>query len=266
MKREKTNPSPTMRGGIKKDVFLDKSIVSMLALLQAMRATDRPTKSFIAGLPINVFYKVCCTLSLIVFVVLSRSSFFLLSAITYLILAIAAMPMASMKRILAGSGAAFLISGLMVAPAVIMGSAGSSSAIPVKAFASAAAVGVLAQTSKFTELTGALRRLKIPDFFVMILDMCLKCMVMLGEHSLEMLRALKLRRLGGRGEGYSSLSGVGGTVFLKSREMAEEMHQAMVCRGFEGVYRPNRKLSFSWADAAYLGINLGLAALFFIAG
>jgi cobalt/nickel transport system permease protein len=43
--------------------------------------------------------------------------------------------------------------------------------------------------------------------------------------------------------------------------MAEEMHAAMVCRGFTGEYRTAGKLKFTEMDAGYTLIN---AVLFFL--
>jgi cobalt/nickel transport system permease protein len=248
---------------IKGDAFVDKTIMALLRILALMRAQDGGGASWISRLPINDFYKLCCTLTLIVFSALTRSGFFLLTVLTCELLALAFMPLPSLKRILAAGGAAFLFSGLLVVPAIVAGRAGNAAMIPWKAFVSASAAGMLAQTSKFSGITGALKRLFIPDFLILALDLGLKSVVALGELSLEMMRALKMRRIGGRGGGARSLAGVGGTIFLKSKEMAEEMHSAMVCRGFSGAYRPVGRLTMNRADIVYLTVNLGIAALFF---
>ena len=50
---------------------------------------------------------------------------------------------------------------------------------------------------------------------------------MLGEFTLEMLYALKLRSVGKNRNKYGSLGGIAGTLFVKSREMSEEMSGAM---------------------------------------
>jgi cobalt/nickel transport system permease protein len=48
---------------------------------------------------------------------------------------------------------------------------------------------------------------------------------------------LKLRSVGRNKEKYTSVSGVAGTMFIKSKEMSEEMYEAMECRGFTGEYK-----------------------------
>ncbi|MDR1642320.1 MAG: energy-coupling factor transporter transmembrane protein EcfT [Clostridiales bacterium] len=251
-------PSPS-RGGLKNDAFVDKSLITFISVLSIIRAQDRQD-SWIDR--VNAFYKLCCSLFLIVLVALSRSPYFVFAVISVHLLAVALLKTASMKRVLALAATAFGFSCLMIAPAFFMGKAGFASLIPVKALASALIAGMLSLV-KFQELTSALKRLHAPDFLLMVLDLSIRSLVMLGEFSLETLQALKMRRLGGRGGGYRSLAGVGGTVFLKSKEMSEEMHQAMVCRGFAGTYRPMGKLGFGLANAGWVLATAGLAALFF---
>jgi len=85
---------------------------------------------------------------------------------------------------------------------------------------------------------------------------------MLGEFSLEMLYALKLRSVGKNRKKYTSLGGVGGTLFIKSREMSEEMYSAMECRGFTGEYHIYDKFKFRLADLIYVLINAGIVYTF----
>ena len=71
---------------------------------------------------------------------------------------------------------------------------------------------------------------------VFTLDITLKYIVILGNICVDMLNAVRLRSVGRNKDKKSALSGVMGVTFLKSREMADEMYQAMVCRGFDGEY------------------------------
>lgn len=77
-----------------------------------------------------------------------------------------------------------------------------------------------------------------------------------------MLYSLKLRSVGKNTGKYTSLSGIAGTMFIKSKEMAEDMYSAMECRGFTGEYHVNSKLKFTFADFIYIMINAGIAAVF----
>ncbi|MDR1537961.1 MAG: energy-coupling factor transporter transmembrane protein EcfT [Clostridiales bacterium] len=246
-----------------KDAFIDKGILSLFGMLSKIRAQDSPAiPRGPASLNINPFYKVAFTLALIILIALSRNLLFVFSALSYLLLIIAFLPSIDLKRTLFASLAMFFISCLLLAPAALSGNLYSLFMIPSKMFATVAAANILSCTTKWQSIIGALKLFFIPDVFIFILDTAMKYIVMLGELSLEMLYAMKLRRFGGGG-GLASLSGVAGTVFLKSAEMAEEMNSAMLCRGFRGVYHSRAKLTMTAADAAYIIANASIFALFF---
>jgi cobalt/nickel transport system permease protein len=59
-----------------------------------------------------------------------------------------------------------------------------------------------------------------------------------------------------------SASGVLGVTFLKSRQMADDMHQAMVCRGFDGTYHRPYGIHFRPKDYLLLGYLAGITILF----
>ena len=59
-----------------------------------------------------------------------------------------------------------------------------------------------------------------------------------------------------------ALSGVLGISFLKSGEMAEEMHTAMCCRGFTGEYKKKQKYTLCAADIFSTFIMAGCIVLF----
>ena len=109
---------------------------------------------------------------------------------------------------------------------------------------------------------GALKRFFFPDLFIFVFDITIKYIVMLGEFALQMLYALKLRSVGRNRSKYGSIGGVGGMLFIKSRNMSEEMYYAMECRGFTGEYHASGKVSFTAFDAAYILLNGGFVWLF----
>jgi cobalt/nickel transport system permease protein len=151
---------------------------------------------------------------------------------------------------------------VILLPAAFQGNNYSLTMIPPKVFATITAVSVLSRATKWNHIITALRRFRVPSLLIFVLDITLKYIVLLGEFSIEMLRALKLRSVGKNRGKAASLGGVAGTMFLKSRLMAEEMYQAMECRGFTGEYPVYDKFRFSWADAVYLFMNAGFVWLF----
>ena len=86
---------------------------------------------------------------------------------------------------------------------------------------------------------------------------------MLGDFILHMLYALKLRSVGVNKKKYVSLSGIAGTAFIKSKEMAEDMYQAMECRGFCGEYKRQKRSKFSLVDFVCVIFLIGTVVLFF---
>ena len=111
-------------------------------------------------------------------------------------------------------------------------------------------------------MTGALKSFFLPDIFILVLDITIKYIVMLGDFTLNMLYSLKLRSVGKNRKKYTSMSGVAGTMFIKSKEMAEETYYAMECRGFTGEYHVYGKSKFTMADYAYIIVNVGIVVLF----
>jgi cobalt/nickel transport system permease protein len=138
--------------------------------------------------------------------------------------------------------------------------------ITTKVFASITAMGLLSHATRWSSLTEALKRFHVPDIFILILDITIKYIYMLGEMSLNMLYALKLRSVGKNNKKYTALGGIAGTIFLQSKAMAEGMYQAMECRGFSGEYHINSKSKFGWIDYTYILINIGFVMLYLYLG
>jgi cobalt/nickel transport system permease protein len=197
------------------------------------------------------------TLLLVVLTSLSQGFSFVLIVMAYLLILLALMPAKDIISILKIGIIMTLFTFVILLPSAFAGNRYSITMIPVKVFATITAVGILSHAAKWNHLISALKRFHIPDLFIFVLDITLKYIVMLGEFSLELLYALKLRSVGksGNKKKVTSLSGVAGTMFIKSRIMAEEMYGAMACRGFTGEYKVYEKFRFGLADVFYLLIN-----------
>ena len=128
------------------------------------------------------------------------------------------------------------LSALILLPSVFMGSPRSMMTVSIKVFTSVGLIGLLAATTEWNKITASLAKFHVPGVFIFTLDITLKYIVLLGNISAELLNALTLRSVGKNRKKSESVSGVLGVTYLKSREMADEMYQAMVCRGFDGEY------------------------------
>ena len=52
-----------------------------------------------------------------------------------------------------------------------------------------------------------------------------------------------------------------GMTFIKAMECSRAMDEAMLCRGFAGVYPAPARAGFGWRDAVYTAVVALLAAL-----
>lgn len=217
------------------DGFLTKSILSLMSMLASFRAK---TTSYGAKYPAPLKLIVC--LAMILTTSLAHNMI-----VVYVILAILLAHICFLKdkllvRTITTSFVAAAISAIILIPAVFLGSPQSMLTVSIKVFVSVGLIGVMASTTEWNKLTAGLAAFHIPDVFIFTLDITLKYIVILGNISMDMLNALKLKSIGHNSSKAQSLSGILGVTFFKSRQMSEEMLQAMECRGFEGEYRRNR--------------------------
>ena len=217
-----------------RDGFLTRSILSLMSMLAAFRAK---TVSYGAKYPAPLKLLVC--LAMILLTSLAHNML-----IVYIILAILLAHIVFLKsellvKTVTTALVAACLSAVILIPAIFLGSPQSMLTVSIKVFVSVGLVGLLASTTEWNRLTAGLAAFHIPDVFIFTLDITLKYIVILGNISMDMLNALRLRSIGRNRSKAESLSGVLGVTFLKSRQMSEEMFQAMQCRGFEGEYRRN---------------------------
>lgn len=243
-----------------KDAFIDKSILSVLSVLSRIRSQGaRGRNPMQAGAAV----KLPAVLLTIVLLSLSRSMAFVLAVNVGLLCLLSALRARDIAAVLRSSLAACAFTVLILMPAALLGNWYSLEMITPKVFASVTAVAILSRTTRWDGLTAALKVFFLPDLFIFVLDIAVKYILLLGELALNMLWALRLRSVGRNSGKRTSLSGIAGTMFLKSGEMAAELHSAMECRGFTGEYRRPRKLRFNALDAAALAAAAAAVLLFF---
>lgn len=153
-------------------------------------------------------------------------------------------------------------------PAILQGNGVHSLLLVLKMASSFLAVRLLIMDGSWSGLVQGFKELRLPDMPIWILDMAYRSIVLLGEHGLSLMQALKLRRVGGAGASrgmYRPLSGILGSLFLNSVRVSEEMAEAMECRGFVGTYRKRpTSQGFGMADGLYAGSLLVLAGLYLL--
>jgi cobalt/nickel transport system permease protein len=241
------------------DTFINKSILSLLSILSRIRNQD---SSKTTKYQVNTTLKVAFTFILIVLISISRNFMFVIIINVYLLAVLSLMEAKDIVKILRVSFIMALFTFVILLPAAFLGNSFSSVMITSKVFATIAAVNILSHSTRWNSITSALKIFFVLDIFILVLDITIKYIVMLGDFTLNMLYALKLRSVGKNKSKYTSLSGIAGTMFIKSKEMAEDMYNAMECRGFTGEYHVYKNFKFTLADFVYLIINIGIMFLF----
>lgn len=245
-----------------KDTFVNKSILSLLRVIARIRIQNASNPKY----QVNITLQLAATFLLLVLLSLSRSFPFVLIVIVYLLVVLSVMQADAIIRILKVSVSMTLLTFFIMLPALFLGNPYSAIMMTAKSFATLTAIGIFTHSASLGEITSAMKRFFIPDIFIMVLDITIKYVVLLGNFMLHMLYALKVRSVGKNKSKYMSMAGIAGTSFLKSKEMAEDMHHAMICRGFTGEYRVHYKSKLRFLDVIYIMLHLGIIFIFLYLG
>lgn len=243
-----------------KNAFIDKSILSIFKVLSRFR---QQTRLGSARFGINPLTKLISTLTLIIFVSLSRNFHFILIVNVFILVLINFLSIREIKYVVKASFAAAIFTFVILLPSIFLGYGNNTLMITLKVLISVASVSILTCTTHWNELIIALKIFRIPDMFIFVLDITIKYIIILGEFSLSMIYALKLRSVGRNDNKNTALSGIVGTMFIKSKEMAEEMYGAMESRGFTGTYKVYTKFKFKLVDYICITLNLNFICAYF---
>jgi cobalt/nickel transport system permease protein len=125
-------------------------------------------------------------------------------------------------------------------------------------------VVLMTLTTPWPRLLAALRALLVPRMFVLVIGMAYRYIFVLIESVSDMYTARKSRTFGAGEHTKQSRAFVAasaGALFGKAHSLSEEIHQAMVARGYRGDVRTLERFSFAWWDAAWALACLGLVAI-----
>ena len=118
---------------------------------------------------------------------------------------------------------------------------------------------VLIGVTGFATLCAALPRMGLPQAFAVQLLFLYRYIFVLIHEAARMQRARELRAFGRRGLGLSSCAPMLGQLLLRTVDRAQRIHQAMLCRGFDGTLPVGAPLHFSGRDWLF---TLGWLAFF----
>jgi cobalt/nickel transport system permease protein len=96
----------------------------------------------------------------------------------------------------------------------------------------------LIATMPLATLGHALHRLSVPEKIVHLLLLTYRYLFVIEQEYLRLIRAVKIRgfRPGTNANTYRTYSYVIGMLFVRAAARAERVHQAMLCRGFNGKF------------------------------
>jgi len=182
--------------------FLDNSILAILSVLGRIRR--------IGGYSNKKYYKLNGSLKVIITFInilllsLSRSSLFVLTLDFCLLISLIFLERNDRKSILVLSIAIPAITSIMLIPSFVSGNTHNSILLVMKIAGTILSVNILSYTTKWDHVTKALKLFFIPDLFIWVMDITVKYIAILGEHSLNFLYALKLRSTGKNNRKYNS--------------------------------------------------------------
>ena len=241
-----------------RDHFITRSLLRIMQILRALRYQSR-RKNLTNVSAIGAFGFI------LVIVILCTSAHtlnFLLCVLALELVLMCLLDGRTIRQLLQNSIMMSIFSALFVLPAYFLGNRAILILLPFKTFLTVTALGLLITFFRWNQITGTLKYFHIPTIVIFVLDTTLRYIVLLGEISRDMLIALKLRSVGKNREKKIAVSGILGNVFLKSREMSEEMYQAMCCRCFTGEYPRNVNKTLKIGDLTFAILTIAYICLF----
>ena len=111
----------------------------------------------------------------------------------------------------------------------------------------------LIATMSLATLGHALRRLGAPEKIVHLLLMTYRYIFVIEQEYLRLIRAAKIRgfRPGTNANTYRTYAYVIGMLFVRAAARAERVHQAMLCRGFNGKFYSLQEFQLGFASWAF---------------
>ncbi|MDI6795581.1 MAG: cobalt ECF transporter T component CbiQ [Desulfatibacillaceae bacterium] len=121
----------------------------------------------------------------------------------------------------------------------------------------------LVSTMSVAALGHAAHRLYFPEKLVHLLLLTYRYVFVLESEYRQLVRAAKMRSFAPASNlhTYKTYSYLAGMLLVRAHSRARRVHQAMVCRGFSGVYHCLDSFAFRKADWVWVGI----LSLFFMA-
>ena len=139
----------------------------------------------------------------------------------------------------------------------ISGDPARGAALAMKSYVSALAVLTVVATTPLPALLRGLELMRAPLFLLTVAQFLYRYLFVISEEAQHMVKAAAARgaSVGGLASGgarFRAAAGALAVLFARSYGRAEEVHRAMLARGFDGRWHPMTALRFRAADGAFL--------------
>lgn len=124
------------------------------------------------------------------------------------------------------------------------------------------AVLVLVSVTPLSEVTGAMRRLRIPHIFVTMFEMTYRYIGVLFEEAYSMYIAYTLRSTKAKGIEIKDMGSFVGQLLLRSFDRADRIYNAMKCRGYALHSFPQSDRKLTQGDFIFLALTCFLCIAF----
>ncbi|MDR1570604.1 MAG: cobalt ECF transporter T component CbiQ [Oscillospiraceae bacterium] len=114
---------------------------------------------------------------------------------------------------------------------VITNGALSCASLILRALLCVSYVVILMAVTPLSRLTAQLRRIRVPEIFVRVLEMTYRYIGVLLDEAAGLTASYRLRALTARGVRLEHAGILIGGLFLRTADRAERVHRAMLCRG-----------------------------------
>lgn len=242
-----------------RDHFISRSFLRIAGLLSRYDGQPPDIPSWLLPSPVA---SLLFLLLLILLCVTSSQAYFLHSVAALLLVFLALQDGRLIRQLLFPALAAAFFSFLILLPAICFTANPLTLLLPCKTLLTVLASGIFARLYPWNVITSAISWFHVPQSLIFILDTALRYIYLLGNLSRDALTALKLRSVGHNPQKSRAMAGILGNLFLKSQDMALEMHQAMACRGFTGAYPHSHRLPFRPSDIGLLAVGLALLFIY----
>ena len=171
-----------------------------------------------------------------------------------LLAAAARLPLAG---VLARAGIVLPFSAVFALVSWAAGDPGRAASLVIKSYLSAAAVLLLVGTTPMPQLLRGLEMSGVPRFLLMVAQFLYRYLFVISEEAQHMRTAAAARGASVRGllahrARFRAAAGALAVLFSRSYARAEEIHRAMLARGFQGHFHPLRAPRLRTADVLFL--------------